>query len=648
MRYLIVLLTLSLILLQLFSITVNATITIPWHMQGWKYRAIVKPAGTGWNIIDLSEIPQFLQYAREDLSDVRVLSYTGSPLSFYVAEYSRYDGIVKLAVYVPDPPPYYILIYWGISSTAAVQPAYIYAPDQLAGEKGAILFDQYIPGKVAIYTANLSWASTWNDTGLYVWVVSANNRMPIPYFIVSRSTDSISIVVNASAPFLLVWGTHAIGNVTQLNILSLELTVYEQSGSTLNNYAVRVQLNNSNFLLWNFLQPNCNNIYFTDSNGNPLYYYIETCDIQNRKFIAWVKIPYLPANEQTTIYIHFSTTNPYASYNNPDKVFLFWDDFVTDPRNNGWILDTDILYQWDGDIVTINNMRGMAYHLPFVLNAHEYIIEAKVRVNQLPSYYSGTFASPMSSPYTAGCNGNADATVLYMTEAGSTYVETWIGSGSSSYYDIVAEGYVGWNIQIGTWYITGIVITPSKVELYVNGVKYVAYPVSWAKDLVYIRIGFFTPYYTYSGTYTSYDWVRIRPYVEPEPDCKISDIINLDILIYQIRPTLVEWNTLSDTSIQIWPVEMPDTHIYSVPAVNASFDELFSAIPDQLIPLVVYGLPLLPLLLVPAGYAGAGVVASSVIAWAMAGSGYAPWSASVLETLVAVAVLAVAVMQRKD
>jgi hypothetical protein len=105
----------------------------------------------------------------------------------------------------------------------------------------------------------------------------------------------------------------------------LTIIVRERAGVDLTDYPVRIQLENLGFTDWANLTPE--SIYFTDENGNPLYFWIEELDTVNRKSIIWVKIPSLQANSQITIYMHYGGENQYTQYHDPTKVFILFDNF---------------------------------------------------------------------------------------------------------------------------------------------------------------------------------------------------------------------------------------------------------------------------------------------------------------------------------
>ena len=93
------------------------------------------------------------------------------------------------------------------------------------------------------------------------------------------------------------------------------VNITERTGTELSNYVVTIELNSASFPYWSYLATyNGSDIYFTDENGDPLYYAFEYFNINERKATIRVLIPYIPASDSTIIYMHFGTTNPYQSY----------------------------------------------------------------------------------------------------------------------------------------------------------------------------------------------------------------------------------------------------------------------------------------------------------------------------------------------
>ena len=103
-----------------------------------------------------------------------------------------------------------------------------------------------------------------------------------------------------------------------------EITVKENSGKTLTDYQVLVELNSANFD-FSKAKSDGSDIRFS-LNGEELNYWIEEWNPYAKKAKIWVKVPYIPANGEVKIKMYYG--NPSASaVSNGDKVFEFFDDF---------------------------------------------------------------------------------------------------------------------------------------------------------------------------------------------------------------------------------------------------------------------------------------------------------------------------------
>lgn len=102
-----------------------------------------------------------------------------------------------------------------------------------------------------------------------------------------------------------------------------EITVSENSGSTLTAYQALVQLSSSNFPT--SARSDGADIRFTDASNNELSYWIESWDYAGRSAKIWVKAPSIPASAATTIRMYYG--NPSASSSSSgDATFLLFDD----------------------------------------------------------------------------------------------------------------------------------------------------------------------------------------------------------------------------------------------------------------------------------------------------------------------------------
>jgi hypothetical protein len=115
-------------------------------------------------------------------------------------------------------------------------------------------------------------------------------------------------------------------------------------------------------------------------------------------------------------------------------------------------------------------------------------------------------------------NGNSDATILFMRGLGKNEAAVYIGTGSTNSCDVTGGTNTGWTPATGTWYVTGISINGGTVRLWADGAAiYTVSSISWAKNMTYVKLGSFHRDSSYDIQDTSYDWVRVRKYVSPEP-----------------------------------------------------------------------------------------------------------------------------------
>lgn len=118
-----------------------------------------------------------------------------------------------------------------------------------------------------------------------------------------------------------------------------ELVMYEQSGDLLTDYQVLVELTGSNFPA--NAQTDGNDIRFTDSGGSELSYWIEDYDYSGKSAKVWVKVPSIPASDETTVTMWYG--NPSASeVSEGDEVFEFFDDFEgSDIDTSKWVITVE-------------------------------------------------------------------------------------------------------------------------------------------------------------------------------------------------------------------------------------------------------------------------------------------------------------------
>ena len=125
-----------------------------------------------------------------------------------------------------------------------------------------------------------------------------------------------------------------------------EITVKENSGRTLMDFQVLVELNSANFDFSKAKSDGSDIRFSTD--GEELNYWIEEWDAGAKRAKIWVKVPLIPTNGQTTIKMWYG--NPSAvSSSNGNKVFEFFDDFESG------VIDTTNKWEPGGTATIVDN-----------------------------------------------------------------------------------------------------------------------------------------------------------------------------------------------------------------------------------------------------------------------------------------------------
>ena len=96
----------------------------------------------------------------------------------------------------------------------------------------------------------------------------------------------------------------------------IKINITENSGSSLANYQVNITLTSNNFNGWSYLNKNCSDIRFIDSDDTTeLSYWIKKCDVDQNEIIVWVKIPSISASSSKIIYMYYNNTNAISESN---------------------------------------------------------------------------------------------------------------------------------------------------------------------------------------------------------------------------------------------------------------------------------------------------------------------------------------------
>ncbi|WP_297506056.1 DUF2341 domain-containing protein [Thermococcus sp.] len=303
---------------------------------------------------------------------------------------------------------------------------------------------------------------------------------------------------------------------------------------SLSNYTIRVVLNSSTQILWNYLNPT--NVYFTTASGSPLYYWIQELDTNNRRGVIWVKVTSIPAEKNVTVCMHYGGVNPYTSYNNPEKVFLFFDDFSgTSVNQSKWNIHGNPTVS--GGKLQLSGY----YQVGNGIYGNPSWVWTKIN---LPTSYEVILNASISSPDLTISRNNPDTFIpgpfytIYIDSSGVGYGETieyytyyYLGIiPITNTYDALTNrsvvtgrgtvlGYTGNPYSIGSWHIFEIYVNSNgTVHTYQDGSSMVRYTLPSSAVLR----GPFALGQITGGNPSEYDWVAIRKHISPEPSVKVG------------------------------------------------------------------------------------------------------------------------------
>ena len=162
-----------------------------------------------------------------------------------------------------------------------------------------------------------------------------------------------------------------------------EITVRENSGKTLTDYQVLVELNSANFD-FSKAKSDGSDIRFS-LNGEELNYWIEEWNLYAKKAKIRVKVPHIPANGEVKIKMYYE--NPSASaVSDGDKVFEYFDDFEDGDYTDKWSLVKGVATEENGylEVGSTSAIEGLIYvKTKTFSDTTGFIIEGKI--NQITS-----------------------------------------------------------------------------------------------------------------------------------------------------------------------------------------------------------------------------------------------------------------------
>jgi len=298
-----------------------------------------------------------------------------------------------------------------------------------------------------------------------------------------------------------------------------EITVKENSGKTLTDYQVLVELNSANFD-FSKAKSDGSDIRFS-LNGEELNYWIEEWNLYAKKAKIWVKVPHIPANGEVKIKMYYG--NPSASaVSNGDTVFEFFDDFESG------VIDTTNKWEPGGTATIVDNPYPIGEDKVLDVSYDHYL------------YSKNTFPPPFayrcSGASSFGFSPNIGVVTYqhYDSTSGATQLfwrahptvarpheNAW--ESAIKYEAHPADWSTAYSpippYQYKTWFVGETVVKNRSYHAhYVNGIL--------VKEWTGTMIGNINPGIRVIGGHNQaeqyIDWVLIRKYTEPEPTLAFS------------------------------------------------------------------------------------------------------------------------------
>ena len=274
-----------------------------------------------------------------------------------------------------------------------------------------------------------------------------------------------------------------------------EVNVQENSGKTLVDFQVLVELSGTNFPLE--AKPDGVDIRFADENGKELTHWIEEWDYSSKKAIIWVKVPRIPANGETKLLMYYN--NPSAiEVSNGDATFNFFDDFggtgIDESKwqiNNGRPSVSDSVLSLNGDCVISEKVETFGYN---------YIFESFSKI-------SDTGALPRSFLRSTNDYNILDANDRFEFGSWETTDKMLLATVNDKTFHSNTN-----NEKFPTSFeVLGMTRSSEKIETFRQYNPKITVTKNIPNDQLYLQL------YSWGGETHYIDWVRVRKYTSPEP-----------------------------------------------------------------------------------------------------------------------------------
>ena len=276
------------------------------------------------------------------------------------------------------------------------------------------------------------------------------------------------------------------------------ITIEENSGNTLNDYQIFVELNKMDFPIE--AKHDGSDIRFTKGTKE-LDIWIEEFDINMTTGKIWVKVPNILANEEVKIRMYYGNNEKAGSISNKDAVMEFHDDFNDATYTDKWEVAEGNWTQSKGTIIQTDNAKKALYAKDVAITDN-ITIESKLRGHQI-----------------GVANRMNDSSNCWFYHIDIKYKNTVCVSIISDGNLLKTRYAPIFNIDNQKWYIIrgSTLGTIAKAELFDDRWNFLNSAAGYSYRETGNRVGLI------SAQGGEFDWFRVRKYTSPEPSVSVSE-----------------------------------------------------------------------------------------------------------------------------
>ena len=333
--------------------------------------------------------------------------------------------------------------------------------------------------------------------------------------IYNTNTGNVGVGISSPSSKLTVFGDVKVGSNVDNTTWGLSGYSYRrkitidntQNSDNLSNFQVLVIVDTAGLIAAGKMQPDCDDIRFTDSDGStPLDFWIES-GVNTSSTRIWVEVPSISGSSTKTIYMYYG--NPSAqSASNGDNTFLFFDDF------SGGNLDKWTVQNGTWSVVTTTLPDGSSGYA--ATNANTSTGRYSIRSNA----NTGSDNIIIEGYINVANPANEAAFCLRVTDSSNYYIG---GRGQNNHYLSISKLVSGTFTEIAYtgaegigWRFCRFRISGTSLHVWDDNASVTATDTS-------LSGGDYVGLYTYIGGSNIHFWqVRVRKYASPEPTTSVG------------------------------------------------------------------------------------------------------------------------------